>query len=167
MPSERQLITVIQKGGVASFEQEIESSNKGELYLPSVEYFEMRKVSDFGGARIRLFKGVSIGGGSAKSRDELTKVDEGYLTIGNGNVTFGGSSTTIQIPFNKIIRLQPYTDGIGVYKEGRQKEYRFGWGKTIDMKFVNVQGDDGKTKNLSGNIICTYINALKAGLQAD
>ena len=74
---------------------------------------------------------------------------------------FAGQSNTISIPLKQIIRSEPYTDGIGIYKEGRQKGYTFIWGKSIDMKLVNVNDDDGKVKPLSGSIIKTYINAWK------
>ena len=51
---------------------------------------------------------------------------------------FAGQTTTISIPLKKIIRIQPYSDGIGMYKVGRQKEYRFVWGNYIDMKLVKI-----------------------------
>ena len=68
------------------------------LYLPNVKYYEMRKVSDFGGARIRIMKGFSIGGGQAKSHDELTEIDEGYLNY----FKYFGVCWTVKHHFNTI-----------------------------------------------------------------
>jgi len=161
METQKQMITAIQKGPICEFEQELESPMKEGLYLPNVEYLEMRKVSNFGGARIRIMKGLWVGGGQAKSHDELTMIDEGYLNITPKIFIFAGHSSTISIPLEKIIRTQPYLDGIGIYKEGRQKEYRFSWGKSIDMKLVNIKDDDGKIKPLSGGIVNQFINAFR------
>jgi hypothetical protein len=161
MQTQKQMITVIQKGPMVDFEQELESPMKDGLYLPNVRYFENRKVSNFGGARVRIMKGFSIGGGQVRSHDELTEIDEGYLSISTTGFIFAGQSSTISIPLSKIIRIQPYSDGIGIYKDGRQKEYRFIWGNSIDMKLVNIRGDDGTVKPLSGGIIDQFIVGIK------
>ncbi len=161
METQKQMITVIQKGEIAEFEQELESPTKDGMYLPNVKYFEMKSVRNYGGVRFRIMKGVSIGGGQARSKDELTEIDEGYLSISQKNLMFAGQSSTISIPLKKIIRTQPYLDGIGIYKEGRQKEYRFVWGNYIDMKLVDIKDDDGKIKPLTGGIINQYIVASK------
>jgi len=162
METQRQVITAIQKGPICEFEIEIESPTKDGMYLPNVKYYEIRKVSNFGGARIRIMKGFWLGGGQAKSHDEQTEVDEGYLNITPKSFMFAGQSSTISIPLKQIIRIQPYTDGIGIYKEGRQKEYRFVWGKSIDMKLVNIKDDDGRIKPLSGAIVSQYVRGLQA-----
>ncbi len=161
METQKQMITVIQKGEICDFEEEIESPTKEGLYLPNVKYLEMRKVSNFGGARIRVMKGLWVGGGQAKSHDELTEIDEGYLNITFKDIMFAGQSNTISMPLKQIIRIQPYLDGIGIYKEGRQKEYAFNWGESIDMKLVNVKDDDGKIKPLVGDIISQYIRSIQ------
>jgi hypothetical protein len=44
---------------------------------------------------------------------------------------------------------------------GRQEEYAFNWGKSIDMKLVNVKDDDGKIKPLVGDIISQYIRSIQ------
>jgi hypothetical protein len=161
METQKQMITVIQKGPICEFEQELESPMKDGMYLPNVKYLEMRKVSNFGGARVRIMKGFSIGGGQVRSHDELTEIDDGYLSISQKSIIFAGQSSTVSITLKQIIRIQPYLDGIGIYKEGRQKEYRFVWGKSIDMKLVNVGGDDGKIKPLSGGIVNQFISSFK------
>jgi len=161
MEIKKQMITAIQKGPICDFEQELESPMRDGMYLPNVKYLEMKKVTNFGGVRVRIMKGISIGGGQAKSHDELTLVDEGYLSISQKRIMFAGQSTTISVPLIKIIRMEPYLDGIGIYKEGRQKEYRFVWGESIDMKLINIKGDDGKIKPLSGAIVNQFISAFK------
>ena len=161
METQKQKNTVIQKGPLVDFEQELESPMKDGMYLPNVKYFEMKGVLNFGSVRFRIMKGVSVGGGQARSTGELTEVDDGYLSISQKKFMFAGQSTTISIPLKKIIRIQPYLDGIGIYKEGRQKEYRFIWGNSIDMKLINVKEDDGKIKPLTGTIINQYIVGSK------
>ena len=161
METEKQMITGIQKGPIVEFEQELESPMKDGMYLPNVKYFENRKISNSVGASIRVMKGFWIREGQSKSKDELTEIDEGYLSISQKSVIFAGQSSTVSIPLKQIIRIQPYLDGIGIYKEGRQKEFRFVWGNRIDMKLINIQGDDGRIKPLSGRIINQFINAFK------
>jgi hypothetical protein len=161
MSNQRQIITAIQKGPIVDFEVEIESPMGEGLFLPGVALYEMMKGEKGVGVSVRVMKGLWFHQGGSKGQDELTKIDEGYITITGRNITFAGGSNTITIPLNKIVRIQPYTDGLGVYKEGRQKEFRFVWGKNIDMKLVNVKDDDGKIKPLSGSIINTFIVALR------
>jgi hypothetical protein len=161
MEAEKQMITAIQRGPICDFEQELESPMNEGLYLPGVTYLEMRKVNNYGGARIRIMKGFWVGGGQSKSHDEQTEIDKGYLNISQKELVFAGQSTTISIPLKQIIRIQPYVDGIGIFKDGRQKGYSFLWGESIDMKLVNVKGDDGEIKLLRGEIIETYINYFK------
>jgi hypothetical protein len=131
------------------------------MYLPNVKCYEMRKVSNFGGARIRIMKGVWVGGGQARSHDEMTEIDRGYINITPKSFMFAGESSTITIPLKQIIRVQGHTDGIDVYKASRQKGYTFIWGNNIDMKMVNIKGDDGIIKPLSGEIISLYIINLQ------
>ena len=156
----KQLITFTQNGENLVCKQEIESP-MGGIYLPKIKYFETKKTSGSGGTKIKLFKGFRIGFGQTKSRDELINIEEGYLDISNKNITFCGQSITIQIPILKIIRFQPYTDGIGICKTGRQKEYRFVWRKDINMKLIDVKSDDGTIKPLNGGVITAFLNALK------
>lgn len=161
MNNQKQMITMTQDGERLLPAVEIASPMQEGMYLPNIEYLGMKKVGNFGGARIRVAKGFWVGGGQARSHDEQTVLDVGYLNISRKAVVFAGSASTISIPLGKIIRVQPYTDGVGIYKEGREKGYRFTWGKSIDMKLVNVAGDDGMVKPLSGGVICQFILALQ------
>jgi hypothetical protein len=156
----KQLITFAQNGPSLLPSQDIDSP-MGGMYLPNIKYYEMRSVRNFGGASIRIFKGFRIGGGQSKGHEELTLIDEGYLDFSKKNITFCGHSNTISFPLNKVARFQPYTDGIGIYKDGRIKEYRFAWGKDINMKLVGVTSDNGKVKPLSGGLISKVLDALK------
>ncbi|HEX7620880.1 MAG TPA: hypothetical protein VF359_06745, partial [Anaerolineales bacterium] len=153
MNDQKQMITMTQDGELLKPSVELESPMHEGMYLPNVQYLEMKKVSNFGGARIRMAKRFWVGGGQARSHEEQMVADVGYLNISRKAIVFAGSTSTISLPLGKIIRVQPYTDGVGVYKEGRQKEYRFTWGKSIDMKLVNVAGDDGTVKPLNGKVI--------------
>jgi hypothetical protein len=162
----KQLVTVIQIGKdekklSVKFKWELDSPMDDGMYLPNVKFYEMRKVGDYAGARVRILKGFWVGGGQGRSHDELTEVDEGYLSISQKLIVFAGRSRTISIPLEKIIRVEPYSDGIGIYKEGREKEYRFAWGKSIDMKFISAEGVEGNAKPLSGSIVDLWISLQK------
>jgi hypothetical protein len=161
MTTQKQLVIVTQSGLRVEFEEELESPIKDSMYLPGVELYEMRSVGGSSGMSVRIVKGFWLRKGQIKSHDELTKIDEGYLTITYENLTFAGNANTISIPLRKIVRMQPYSDGIGIYKEGRQKEYRFSWGKNIDMKLVGFSEDDGKIKPLGGFVVNQFIIGMR------
>ena len=44
--------------------------------------------------------------------------DVGILGVTNKNVYFAGQRKAFRIPFTKIVALQPYSDGIGILKDG-------------------------------------------------
>jgi hypothetical protein len=161
MTTQKQLIIVTQIGPRVEMQEEIEGPIKDSMYLPGVELYEMRSVGGSSGASVRIVKGFWLRQGKTKSQDELTKIDEGSLTITYKNLTFAGNSNTISIPLNKIVRMQPYRDGIGVYKEGRQREYRFSWGKNVNMKLIGFSEDDGKIKPLGGFVVNQFIIGMR------
>jgi hypothetical protein len=160
----QQIIKVIQKGPKIEIEVEISSPNGGDgLYIPGVELYETRKVRTTGGAGFRIMKGVYVGGAQSRSQDEMAKVDKGYLEVNHKGIMFAGQSNTIMIDAKQIIRYQPYSDGIGIYKQGRQKEFRFVWGREACMQLVNVPDDDGSVKIMTGTILRQLIQAYARG----
>jgi hypothetical protein len=53
----KQMITAIQRGPICDFEEEIECPMKEGLYLPDVEFYEMRSAGDSAGVSVRVIRG--------------------------------------------------------------------------------------------------------------
>ena len=121
MENQKQMITVIQKGPIVEFEQELESPMKDGMYLPNVKYLEMKSVFNYGSVRFWIMKGVSVGGGQARSNSQLTEVDEGYLSISQKNLMFAGQSTTISIPLKKLLESNHILMGLEFIKKVDKK----------------------------------------------
>jgi hypothetical protein len=160
MTDNKQLITVTKSGISFEFDLLIESISKNGLYLPSILLYEMRLAGGTSGLIVSYFKRLWQRRSKTNIHDELTIIDRGYLVINSTNFIFAGDSKTISIPITRIERIQPYPDGIGIYQDGRQKEYRFIWGENIDMKLVGFSDDDGSIKPLTGIIISKYMDDI-------
>ncbi len=90
----------------------------------------VRKTSGgYAGPRIRIAKGVSIGlgkfGASSESHDEIRDIDRGTLTITTKRIIFFGTKSSTNIDLTKIISITPYTDGIGINRENKEKMQYF------------------------------------------
>ena len=103
--------------------------------IPNMTLKEPRSVrkssGSYGGPRIRVAKGVSFGvgafGATSESHEEIRNIDVGDLTITSKRIVYAGSKKTSNIPLSKIISMNPYSDGIGINRENKQKmEYFVG-----------------------------------------
>jgi hypothetical protein len=91
-----------------------------------VPYFETRTKTSYAGGyqgvNIRVAKGVyyKMGGfqGNPVVTTQLAQIDRGILAITNKHLYFAGSIKTFRIPYEKIISIQPYSDGISIQKDG-------------------------------------------------
>jgi tetratricopeptide (TPR) repeat protein len=104
--------------------------NESSLFtLDNISLSENRSVrtGHYSSSRVRVAKGVSIGGGTfrSQSHEELTEIDNGTLTLTNQRIVFAGKSHSSDIPLKKIISIEPYRDGIVIRKEGRAKAQQF------------------------------------------
>jgi hypothetical protein len=74
------------------------------------------------GTSVRLMKGVYLRSSGYKGErirtDELQSVGTGYLVVTNKNLFFYGPEI-VKAPLKKIAGVQPYTDGIGIFKDGQ------------------------------------------------
>ena len=98
-----------------------------------VEDRAVRVTTDgYVGPRIRVAKGVSIGGGSfgstSSSHMEKKIVDIGTLILTNNRIVFAGKSKTIEFPLNKIVSVTPIPEeGVMINRSNKQKtEYYMG-----------------------------------------
>jgi len=121
--------------------------NEEHLFsMPDIRLKEPRSVrkssGTYGGPRVRIAKGVSIGVGSfgatSESHKEIRDIDVGTLTITSKRIVFTGTKKTKNIPLAKIISMNPYSDGIGINRENKQTmEYFVGLPKMKVSARVN------------------------------
>jgi hypothetical protein len=128
--------------------------------LPNVSLKEPRAIrkssGSYGGPSIRIAKGVSVRlgtfGSTSESHQEIRMIDKGILTLTNKRLVFSGELKTIQFEFRKIIQIDPFTDGIGIHRLGREKTQYLTWiGEIGHIEFS--QEDRHYTEPFSGAIL--------------
>ncbi len=74
------------------------------------------------GFSVKIAKGLYYRTGSFKgypiTSEHAVLLGVGILALSNKNLYFSSSSKTFKIPYNKLIAITPYTDGIGLQKDG-------------------------------------------------
>jgi hypothetical protein len=102
---------------------------KGESVIwifQNVEFYEMRSKTVYqgrsNGVSIRVAKGLyyrtSAFKGNPVKIEQMQHISNGILALTNKNLYFSSSSKSIKLPFNKILTLDPYEDGVGIHKDG-------------------------------------------------
>ena len=101
------------------------------------------------GVSIRIASGIYYRTGASKGKRIETEtaqhIDTGLLCITNKHVYFSGESKGIRIPFSKIIAFIPYSDGVGIQKDGASSKTQ-----------TFVTGEGWFVHNLLSNI--THLN---------
>lgn len=90
-----------------------------------VNYFEQKTrreyVGGYQGASIRVAKGLYFRVGGFRGRpvesSENVHVDTGLLGITNKHVYFAGPMKSFRIPYDKIVSMTPYSDGVGIQRD--------------------------------------------------
>ncbi len=112
--------------------------------LPGITLKEPRSVrkssGSYGGPSFRVAKGVSIRlgrfGSTSESHQEIRDIDEGTIILTNEKLIFAGGLKTITVALNKVLQIDPFSDGIGLHREGREKTQYFLWRNNIaSVKF--------------------------------
>lgn len=93
---------------------------------PYAELFEQKKrvqyVGGSQGVSIKIAKGVyyrtSASRGERVETEIMQHIDTGLLCVTNKHIYFSGEVKGNRIAFNKIIAFTPYSDGIGIQKDG-------------------------------------------------
>ena len=62
--------------------------------------------------------------GERVQTNELQSIGKGYLIVTTKHVFFYGSEI-VRVPLKKIVGVQPYTDGIGIFREGQNAKPMF------------------------------------------
>jgi DNA helicase HerA-like ATPase len=135
--------------------------------IPGTTLSEARAVrswrSVYGGPSIRVAKGLSFrfgqSGGVSESHDELRPVDRGTLVVTTQRLVFLGSQRTTSTALPKIIEIKPYSDGLQVHRQDKQKAELFLFNDNLR---VSIPDADGKTISapLNGGLLTAIINQL-------
>lgn len=96
--------------------------------LVSEEQTRSSYVGSYGGASIKVASGFYYHFGGVRGHREqstsLEEVDYGYFLITTRAVYFGGTEKGInfRLPYNQIVRFQPYSDAVGICKNGGREK---------------------------------------------
>jgi hypothetical protein len=86
------------------------------------------------GIRYRLgtFKGHPV------TQDVVRRVDDGTLVLTDQRIVFIGASKSTSTPLSKLLHVEVYTDGLGVFQEGRENPNIYLIGQSAEfMLYVN------------------------------
>jgi len=92
----------------------------------NVEFYEQRTKTTFQGrsqgVSVKIAKGLYYRTGSFKGNpvtsEQMTLLGNGMFALTNKNLYFGSSAKTFKTPYNKLISITQYSDGIGIQKDG-------------------------------------------------
>lgn len=92
----------------------------------NVSYYEKKIRKEYVGGNqgisIRIAKGIYYRVGYFKGypieREELICEDNGILAITDKHLYFQGNKKIFRVPYSKIISITPFSDGIGIQKDG-------------------------------------------------
>ena len=92
----------------------------------NVDFYEQRTQTVFHGRSqglsFRLAKGVYYRTGTFKGHpvktEEMKYICNGLIGLTDKNLYFAAPMKNLKIPYNKIIALDPYDDGLGIQKDG-------------------------------------------------
>jgi hypothetical protein len=132
--------------------------------FPDVNLMEPRAVRHsrgaYGGPTIRLAKGLSfrLGGaaGRSESVDELRAIDFGTLVLTSKRLAFLGSMRTNSVDLCDLISLQPYSDGIAVHREHKQKAETY-----VLTRPLTIADDGGRGLPVYGTMMKAAIEIAK------
>jgi len=136
----------------------LKKNEKLYVALPNISLSEPRSVrtGGYGGPSIRLAKGLyfRVGGFKAESHEELRNIDQGTFSLTDKRIVFSGRKRTINVNLNKIISIDPYSDGISIRREGMSKtQYFIGLPKTE----ITITVEDRIYKEHFSGLILMYL----------
>ena len=103
----------------------LQKTEKLVWLFPKVKYYEDRKrrhyVGGSHGMSFRIAKGVYYRVGAFKAHPvettETVLVGSGLLGITNRHLYFSGGGKSFRIRHDKIVSIQPYSDGVGIHRD--------------------------------------------------
>lgn len=129
-------------------------SQKGEAFYWGVtaetlgEIHHQEYVRGYRGASVRVMRGVYVHGGGSRGHavDNVTfgVVDYGTLVLSNARVMFIGSKGTSIIGYQRIVKIDPFTDGFRVHSDqGAPVTFRTGSQREAVILRRLIAGDYG------------------------
>ncbi len=132
------IIRQITNGEVPEGMQDVASSTpfmlkQGEyliwVYRHLIHYYEQTTsthyTGGYAGVGVRVAQGLYFRTGGFKgkpvSTTDMKYVTSGMLGLTNKNIFYYGADTSIRIPYNKIITVRAYEDGVGLQQDGSRK----------------------------------------------
>jgi hypothetical protein len=117
--------------------------------FPETEYYEDRKRREFvggsHGASFRIAKGVHYRVGSFRGHPvettETVLVGTGLMGVTDRHVYFSGGGKSFRIKHDKIVTIEPYSDGVGIQRDAQTAKPQ-----------LFVTGDGWFTYNLLMNV---------------
>ncbi len=128
--------------------------------LPDVTLKEPRAVrkssGGYAGPSFRVAKGVYFRmgrfGSSSESHQEIRDIDRGILTVTGERLIFSGNMKTVNVDLRKLVQIDPFTDGLALHREGREKTQYFVWNENIGQMQLS-EGERKYTEPISGMIV--------------
>lgn len=92
----------------------------------NVDFYEQRTRTIYQGktqgVSIRIAKGLYYRTGSFKGNpvkiEEMKYISRGIVALTNKQIYFASSAKNFKVPYNKIVTIDPYEDGVGLQKDG-------------------------------------------------
>jgi len=92
----------------------------------NVDFYEQRTRTVYQGktqgVSVRIAKGLYYRTGSFKGNpvkiEEMKYISRGLVALTNKQIYFASSTKNFKVPFNKIVTIDPYEDGVGLQKDG-------------------------------------------------
>ena len=88
------------------------------------DHFERSYTGGSRGVSVRVAKGLYLRAGSFKGKPIVTKslknFGSGIFAITNKYIYFNSGEKNFKIPFNKILSINPFEDGLGLHREGNR-----------------------------------------------
>ncbi len=137
--------------------------------LPDVTLKEPRAVrkssGGYAGPSFRVAKGVYFRmgrfGSSSESHQEIRDIDRGILTVTGERLIFSGNMKTVNVDLRKIVQIDPFTDGLALHREGREKTQYFVWDENIGRIQLS-EGERKYAEPISGMIVkCVMEGAIR------
>lgn len=145
----------------------LQPDEKAVCVIPNITLKEPRAIrkssGSYGGPSFRITKGVSwrLGsfGSTSESYQQIRDIDKGTLIITNERFIFAGTMKTISLNLNKILQIDPFTDGVGLHRDGREKTQYFLWSENV-AKIRFKEQEREYTEPFSGLIMKCLIGGL-------
>lgn len=92
----------------------------------NVDFYEQRTRTVYQGktqgVSVRIAKGLYYRTGSFKGNpvkiEEMKYISRGLVALTNKQIFFASSAKNFKVPYNKIVTIDPYEDGVGLQKDG-------------------------------------------------